>query len=83
MPHKKKPLSQQEFLRNAMAQLGMTRQQFADRIHASKRRLDSWLLPLESKEFRELDPTIWQFIREMLNNRYTHLNPTDIAKKLG
>lgn len=68
MATKKKAMSQQEFLRSAMAQLGMTRQQFADRIHASKRRLDSWLLPAASNEFRELDPTIWQFIREVLDD---------------
>lgn len=60
--------NQQEFLRGAMRKLGMTRQQFADRIHASKRRLDTWLLPAESNEFRELDATIWQFIREILEN---------------
>lgn len=60
--------NQQEFLRGAMRTLGMTRQQFADRINASKRRLDTWLLPAESNEFRELDATIWQFIREILEN---------------
>lgn len=68
MATKKKIVPQQEFLRDAMAQLGMTRQEFADRIHASKRRLDSWLLPSKSKQFRELEPTIWQFIREILDN---------------
>lgn len=66
---RKNTMSQQEFLRGAMTQLSMTRQQFADRIHASKRRLDTWLLPLESKEFRELDPTIWQFVREILEDQ--------------
>jgi len=43
--------------------------QLADRLHLSKkRRLDDWLLPADSKGFRELDPTIWQFIREILDN---------------
>lgn len=68
MATKKKTVSQQEFLRDAMEQLGMTRQAFAERIRASKRRLDTWLLPSESKGFRELDPTIWQFIREILES---------------
>jgi aspartate carbamoyltransferase catalytic subunit len=66
MTIQKKPVSQQEFLRDAMEQLGLTRQAFADRLHTKKRRLDDWLLPSESKGFRELDPTIWQFIREIL-----------------
>jgi len=61
-------MSQQEFLRNAMERLGMTRQEFADRLHTKKRRLDDWLLPSESKGFRELDPTIWQFIREIIDS---------------
>lgn len=74
MAAKKKPKTQQEFLRDAMAQLGMTRQEFADRLHCSKRRLDTWLqAPLKrngerNTEFRELDPTVWQFIREILEN---------------
>lgn len=68
MVTKKKPVSQQEFLREAMEKLGMTREGFAVRICASKRRLDTWLLPSESKGFRELDPTIWQFIREILES---------------
>ena len=68
MTENKKPKTQQVFLRDAMARLGMTRQEFADRIHASKRRLDTWLLPSESKEFRELDATIWQFVREILES---------------
>ena len=68
MATKKKTMSQQEFLRDAMERLGMTREAFAERICASKRRLDTWLLPSESKGFRELDPTIWQFIREILES---------------
>jgi hypothetical protein len=49
-----------------MERLDMTRQQFADRLDTSKRRLDNWLLPTESDEFRKLDPTIWLFIREII-----------------
>ena len=64
---KKKTMSQQEFLRDAMKQLGMTRQQFADRLGlTSVYRLNNWLLPSESSGFRELDPVIWQFVREIL-----------------
>jgi hypothetical protein len=66
MPVKKNPIPQQEFLRDAMERLDMTRQQFADRLDTSKRRLDNWLLPTESDEFRKLDPTIWLFIREII-----------------
>jgi aspartate carbamoyltransferase catalytic subunit len=63
-----KPIPQQDFLRDAMAALGMTRDQFADRIGTSRRRLDNWLLPSDSKGFRAMDEMAWKFIREILNN---------------
>jgi DNA-binding transcriptional regulator YiaG len=62
------PKSQQEFLREAMATLGLTREQFADRIGTKKRGLDNWLLPSESKEFRPMPEMAWKFIREILEN---------------
>jgi transcriptional regulator with XRE-family HTH domain len=64
-----KAIPQQDFLRDAMAALNMTRDQFADRIGASRRRLDNWLLPSGSKEFRKMDDMAWKFIQEILNNR--------------
>lgn len=62
-------IPQQDFLRDAMAALNMTRDQFADRIGASRRRLDNWLLPCDSKEFRKMDDMAWKFIQEILSNR--------------
>lgn len=62
----KKPVGQQEFLRNAMAQLNMTPAQFAERIGTSQERLDSWLLPPEATGFRDMDEIAWRFIREIL-----------------
>lgn len=61
--------TQQKFLRHAMAVLGMTREEFAERIGAKKRGLDNWLLPTESKEFRGMPEMAWKFIREILENR--------------
>lgn len=63
-----KPMTQQEFLRDAMARLDMTRDQFADRIGATRRRLDNWLLPTESSGFRDMDDMAWKFIREILES---------------
>jgi aspartate carbamoyltransferase catalytic subunit len=59
-------LAQQDFLRNAMRHLNLTRQKFADRIGASKRALDNWLLPTDSKGFRPMPETVWMLIREIL-----------------
>jgi len=63
-----KPIPQQDFLRDAMVALDMTRDQFADRIGTSRRRLDNWLLPSESKGFRKMDEMAWKFTREILSN---------------
>lgn len=61
--------SQQEFLRDAMARLSLTREEFADRIGAKKRALDNWLLPSESAEFRTMPDMAWKFIREILQHQ--------------
>lgn len=61
-------LTQQEFLRQAMTTLGLTREQFAKRLGTSKRRVDNWLLPTDSKEFRSMDDMVWNFVREILSN---------------
>ena len=63
-----KTMSQQEFLRDAMRQLGMTRPQFAERIGTKARTLDNWLLPSESNECRTMPDMVWKFVREILSN---------------
>lgn len=68
MKESKETMNQQEFLRDAMRRLEMTREQFAARIGTAKRRLDNWLVPSESKEFREMDGMVWKFVREILQN---------------
>lgn len=64
----KTTVSQQEFLRDAMRRLDMKREAFAERLGTTKRRLDNWLLPIESTGFREMDEIVWKFVREILEN---------------
>lgn len=59
-------MNQQEFLREAMKRLNMTREALAARLGTSKRRIDNWLLPTESNGYREMDEVVWKFIREIL-----------------
>lgn len=59
-------MTQQEFLRAAMDELGMTRDAFCQRLGAARRTLDKWLLPTDSNDFRNLDETIWTLVREIL-----------------
>lgn len=63
------PQSRQDFLRDAMATRGLTREQFAERIGAKKRALDNWVLPSDSKEFRAMPDMAWKFVREILSKQ--------------
>ena len=58
--------SQQEFLRDAMRRLGMTRDEFAARIAVSRKTLDNWLLP-PSDSARGMSDMAWKFIGEILD----------------
>src|SRR5450830_1803121 len=57
---------QQSFLRDAMRRLNMTREAFSSRIGVSRRALDTWLLPLESQEFRRMPEIAERFVSEIL-----------------
>lgn len=57
--------SQQEFLRDAMHRLDMTRDEFADRIAIKRKTLDNWLLP-PSESARGMSDMAWKFIQEIL-----------------
>lgn len=60
--------TQQDFLREAMAELGLTREAFAQRLACSKRTLDKWLLPSTSNDHRQMDDAMWKFVREVLEH---------------
>jgi len=57
---------QQTFLRDAMRQLNMTRDSFANRLGVRRRALDSWLLPSDSQEFRVMPEVVERFAGEIL-----------------
>lgn len=58
--------SQQVFLRDAMAELNMTRAQFARRISVPNKTLDKWLAPPEAGDFRNMPEVVWAYVREIL-----------------
>ena len=60
--------TQQEFLRQAMNELAMTRDAFSLRLACPRRTLDKWLLPSTSKDYRPMDETMWKFVREVLDH---------------
>jgi transcriptional regulator with XRE-family HTH domain len=57
---------QQEFLRDAMRQLGMTREQFCKRISVPRKTLDKWLSPDGSIDKRAMPDMAWAYINEIL-----------------
>lgn len=61
-------VSQQVFLRDAMRRLNLTRDVFAARIGVKRRALDTWLLPEESQEARNMPEVVERFVREIVEN---------------
>lgn len=50
----------------AMRELGMTRKTFATRLGCASRTLDKWLLPATSSDYRTMNETVWNLVREIL-----------------
>jgi aspartate carbamoyltransferase catalytic subunit len=59
---------QQEFLRQAMQQLALTRDGLAGRLSVTRRALDAWLLPAGSSEFRSMPEVVGKFIGEIIES---------------
>lgn len=61
-------LNQQAQIRLFMQTLGMSRSQFAAFIGVTQRRLNNWLLPVESPGYRKIDKLILDQIVQKLHN---------------
>ena len=61
-------LNQQDFVRFAMKQRGMGRDDFARRVSLATHTLDRMLLPSESPEFRRMPETGRSYIGEILKS---------------
>lgn len=61
-------MNQQEFLRDAMTQLNMTRDEMCKRISVPRKTFDKWLAPVGSNEHRNMPEIAWAYIREILAN---------------
>ena len=67
MTHRIAP--QQEFLRQAMESLGMTRDAFAKRFTVPRRTLDKWLWPDTANDYRPLPDMARAYISEVIAER--------------
>ena len=59
-------MEQQTFLREAMAELGLTRDGFSARLGCSRRAMDKWLLPQDSRDYRRMDEATWNLVAQVL-----------------
>jgi len=60
-------MNQQEFLRDAMNKLGMTRDQLSKRISVPRKTPDKWLALEGANEHRAMPEIAWAYLREILN----------------
>lgn len=63
---KAKVQTQQEFLREAMQSLGLTRAAFAARISVPEKTLNKWLAPGDTGDYRNMPDVVWAYVREIL-----------------
>lgn len=59
-------INQQQFLRDAMATLKLSREQMSQTLGCSQRGLDKWLLPNESQDFRAMSPQVITQVKTLL-----------------
>mgnify|MGYP001760126250 FL=1 len=60
------PQAQELFLKDAMSQLGMTKDELAQRIAVTRKCLGKWMARHGSSEFRAMPMIAWRFIGEIL-----------------
>lgn len=76
-------MNQQDFLQSAMRELGMTREAFAERLGCAKRTLDKWLLPDTSNDYRTMNETVWNLVREILAHEKLKAKHARLQKKIA
>jgi len=64
-----KNMTQQEFLRDAKAKLGLTWPEFAKRIGAPETTMKKWALADDAgSNAREMPSTVWVLVREVIGH---------------
>ena len=58
--------AQQDFLRDAMQSLSLTRFGLAQRISVPEKTLNKWMSPTNAADFRRMPDVVWAYIREIL-----------------
>jgi aspartate carbamoyltransferase catalytic subunit len=73
---------QQALLRDAMQRLQLTRDAFADRIGVTRRALDGWLLPEDSKQHRAMPALVARVIEQFAGAASNEAQPSDLRARI-
>src|SRR6185436_14990631 len=73
---------QQTLLRDTMQRLQLTRDSFADRIGVTRRALDGWLLPQDSKQHRAMPAMVARVIEQFGGGALTDASPSDLRQRI-
>lgn len=74
--------TQQEFLKQAMEELGLKREDFAKRIGAPWDTFRRWLMASNSDGTRAMSPVAWSLVREVLAHENLKIEHKKISAKL-
>ncbi|MDQ1817794.1 hypothetical protein RBA41_31285 [Massilia sp. CCM 9210] len=76
-------MTQQDFLRDAKAKLGLTWADFAQRIGAPETTMRKWTLPDDAKgNAREMPSTVWALVREILDHEALKARHEKLLRKV-
>src|SRR5688572_948887 len=73
---------QQTLLREAIQRLRLTRDAFADRIGVTRRALDGWLLPRDSKQHRAMPAVVARVIEQFGGGAPTEAGPSGLRERI-
>lgn len=74
--------SQQDFLRDAARELGLTQAELATRMRAPWTTFKKWLAPDESDNARAMPEIAWQLVREIILNESLQMQVAALTKRM-
>lgn len=61
-------MTQQEFLKDAMARLGLSKRELAARLGTTENRMEAFLAPADASSYCDLDESVWRLVREIVSS---------------
>lgn len=74
--------NQQDFLKQAMQELGLKREDFAKRLGVSWDTFRRWLMAANTDGTREMPPAAWSLVREVLEHERLKAEHEKVIKQI-